>query len=213
MRGFPCTVCQRADLNEVDAFLMSGGKLIPGAAKFSIKKSTLHNHKRKCLAPKIAAAAKLVAPGKEIKAQVERAKAIAAGAAPTIEEVLSLTGLLERLARSLDRLEGSAKVAAGDNLHTAHAALAGQLHRGIEAAGKLKGYYSDAPSQGGGEKFSISINLPATAPATRPIIDCTPAPKASAPVPRVPSNFAIGLDLSASLDASLDAVEALDSAD
>jgi hypothetical protein len=151
--------------------------------------------------------AKVMQSTKEAKAPVTRAKAIAAGATPTVEDVLSLSGLLERISRSLDRLENGAISASTENLHAAHAALAGQLHRGIEAAGKLRGYYSDAPAQSGGEKFTITINVgqPNTPPASRPTIDITPKSEAS-PTPRIPStNFAVDFDL----DASLDAAEAL----
>lgn len=114
--------------------------------------------------------AKVMQSTKEAKAPVTRAKAIAAGATPTVEDVLSLMALLDRLARSLDRLEGSAQVAAADGLHASLAALSGQLHRGVETAAKLQGLYSEAPPTGQQERFSITIDL-GEAPVT---IDCTP---------------------------------------
>jgi hypothetical protein len=193
-----CSICTHPELAALDEALSAGGALIPTAARFGVSKSALHRHKVGCLAPKIAAVAKVMQSTKEAKAPVTRAKQIAAGAAPTVEDVLSLTGLLERLARSLDRLENGAISASTENLHAAHAALAGQLHRGIEAAGKLRGYYNDSPAQSGGEKFSISINLPqpGAAPTRHPMIDCTPAPKASVPAPRIPNtNFGIEIAL------------------
>ena len=208
-----CTICIHPQHAAINDALSIGSPLIPTAAQYGISKSALHRHKINCLAPKLAAAARMVQPEKVTKAPVQRAKAIAAGATPTVEDVLDLTALLDRLARSLDRLENGAISASTENLHAAHAALAGQLHRGIEAAGKLRGYYSDAPAQSGGEKFSISINLPqvAAAPTHHPMIDCTPEPEASAPVPRVPcKNFAVDFALDAGLDDALDAVEALD---
>ncbi len=81
------------------------------------------------------------------------------GEVPTPQEVLSLTGLLDRLTRSLDRLEGSADAAANDNLHSALAAVSGQLHRGVEAAAKLQGLYAE-PEISQQTKFSINIVLP-----------------------------------------------------
>ena len=170
MRGRPCTICSRTDAAEIDAALMSGGKLIPTAARFGLTKSTLHYHKSKCLTPRIQAAARITRSTKEAKAEVTRAREIAAGATPSVEDVLSLHALLERVARSLDRLEGSAQVAAADGLHASLAALSGQLHRGVETAAKLQGLYSDAPQAQQQERFSITINL-GEAPVT---IDCTP---------------------------------------
>ena len=104
--------------------------------------------------------------------QVQQAKAIVAGQAPTPGEVLSLTGLLERLARSLDRLDSAADAAAGESLHAALAAVTGQLHKGVETAAKLQGLYTDA-DQPAREKFSITINLPDGVPTVAPM-DITP---------------------------------------
>jgi hypothetical protein len=99
---------------------------------------------------------------RESREPVERAKAIAAGDAPTAQEVLTLTGLLDRLVRSLDRLEGAADGAAKDNLYAALAAVSGQLHRGIADAAKLQGLYAEPEAQQQ-TKFSVNIVLPATA--------------------------------------------------
>ena len=85
--------------------------------------------------------------------------ALAHGDAPSAHEVLTLTGLLTRLVRSLDRLEGAADAAATDNLHSALAAISGQLHRGVEAAAKLQGLYVE-PEVQQQAKFSINIVIP-----------------------------------------------------
>ena len=183
-----CSLCQRTDLAAIDAALMAGGKLIPTAAQFNTTKSVLHRHKTLCLAPKLAAAAKMVAPAKETKAQVIRAREIAAGAVPTPQEVLTLTGLLDRLVRSLDRLEGNAQVAAADGLHASLAALSDQLHRGIEAAGKLQGFYSDVQQVRPEEKFSVQIILPQPAKPSPMTLDVTPerhSEASDAPLPQV----------------------------
>lgn len=81
------------------------------------------------------------------------------GELPRAAEVLTLTELLDRLARSLDRLEGAAEAAATDNLHSALAAVSGQLHRGVESAAKLQGLYAE-PEMQQQTKFSINIVLP-----------------------------------------------------
>ncbi len=154
-----CSVCQRTDLTAIDAALSAGGTLIPTSAQFGLSKSALGRHRTNCLAPKMAAAAKVLQPINEARAPVARAKAIAMGDMPSAQEVLSLTGLLDRLTRSLDRLEGSADAAANDNLHSALAAVSGQLHRGVEAAAKLQGLYAE-PDVGQQSKFSISIVIP-----------------------------------------------------
>jgi hypothetical protein len=107
----------------------------------------------------MAAVAKMLQPINEARAPVERAKAIVMGDAPSPQEVLSLTGLLDRLTRSLNRLEGSADAAANDNLHSALAAVSGQLHRGVEAAAKLQGLYAE-PEAAQQAKFSINIVVP-----------------------------------------------------
>jgi hypothetical protein len=76
----------------------------------------------------------------------------------------------------LDRLENGAITAAGDDLHAAHAGLASQITRAVEAVGKITGVYNDAPQAAQNERFSIQIVLPqvGTAPAQRAVIDCTP---------------------------------------
>ncbi len=134
-----CSICQRPDLAAIDAALSIGAALVPTAAQFGASKSSLGRHRAGCLAPKLAAASRIVQPVRESREPVERAKAIAAGDTPSPQEVLTLTGLLDRLVRSLDRLEGAADGAANDNLYAALAAVSGQLHRGIADAAKLQG--------------------------------------------------------------------------
>lgn len=143
----------------IDEALVAGGTLIPTARRFGVGKSALGRHKNNCLAPKLAAAAKMVQPIGVDRAPVERAKAIVSGVAPTSVDLLGMQGLMERLARSLERLEQAADSAAGNELHGALAALSGQIHRGIEATAKLQGLYAE-PEVQDRERFSITINLP-----------------------------------------------------
>jgi len=136
---------------------------------------------------------------KDAKAPVLRAREIAAGATPSVEDVLSLTALLERVARSLDRLEGSAKVAASDGLYASLAALSGQLHRGVETAAKLQGLYSETPAQQEG-RFSVQIVIPQIDAKPPVTIDCTPERGSKAsddPVPQITArrNVAYHFDL------------------
>jgi len=154
-----CSICQRPDLPDIDAALASGTTIMATAAHHGASKSALGRHKLNCLAPKLAAAAKIVQPIKQGREPVERAKAIIMGQQPVATDLLSLNGLLDRLARSLERLEGAADMAAGDNMHAALAAVSGQLHRGIETAGKLQGLYAE-PEVQRQPPFSITINLP-----------------------------------------------------
>lgn len=154
-----CSICQRSDLTAIDAALSAGGTLIPTSAHFGVSKSALGRHRANCLAPKLKAAAKVVEPIRESRAPVQRAKAILTGEMPSAAEVLTLTGLLDRLGRSLDRLEGAADAAATDNLHSALAAVSGQLHRGVEAAAKLQGLYAEPEIQSQ-TKFSVNIVIP-----------------------------------------------------
>lgn len=156
-----CNVCRRPDLTAIDAALAAGGTLIPTSAHFGVSKSALGRHRANCLAPKLKAAAKVLEPVWEIRAPVERAHAILSGATPSPDEMLSLTGLLARLTRSLDRLERSAEIAANENLHSALAAVSGQIHRGIEGAAKMQGVYAQ-PEPVGEAKFSVNIVIPQT---------------------------------------------------
>lgn len=158
--AFPaCSICQHPGLTAIDEALSVGRALVPTSAKFGVSKSALGRHRANCLAPKLKAAAKVLQPIRETRAPVERAKAIVLGEAPSAHEVLTLTGLLDRLARSLDRLEGAADAAATDNLHSALAAVSGQLHRGVETAAKLQGLYAEPEAQQHA-KFSINIVIP-----------------------------------------------------
>lgn len=156
-----CSICQRPDLTAIEAALAAGGTLIPTSAHFGVSKSALGRHRANCLAPKLKAAAKVLEPIRETRAPVERAQAILTGAIPSPHEVVTLTGLLARLSRSLDRLEFSAEVAASENLHSALAAVSGQIHRGIEGAAKMQGLYAQ-PESAGETKFSVNIVIPQT---------------------------------------------------
>ena len=166
-----CSICLHPKLAEIEDALSTGLTVRAAQARYGLSKSAVARHRANCLAPKVAAAARIVTPS-PAKAQVQQAKAIVAGQAPTPGEVLSLTGLLDRLARSLDRLEGAADAAAGESLHAALAAVTGQLHKGVETAAKLQGLYTDS-DQPAREKFSITINLPDGVPAMAPL-DITP---------------------------------------
>lgn len=183
-----CSICLHTDLASIEEVLSAGGALVPTAARFGVSKSALGRHRQFCLTPKVAAAAKVMRSAKDVHAPVIRAREIAAGAAPTPQEVLTLTGLLDRLVRSLDRLEGNAQVAAADGLHASLAALSGQLHRGIEAAGKLQGFYSDVQQVRPEEKFSVQIILPQPAKPSPMPLDVTPerhSEASDAPLPQV----------------------------
>jgi hypothetical protein len=150
---------------------------------------------------------------KAAREPVQRAKAIVAGTVqPNIEDVLDLSSLLTRVAETLNLLQGNAKAAAEDGQHGALAALSAQTFRGVDTAAKLQGLYETTPAPSGNDKFSIEIVLgqqPNAAPTSRNTIDITPQPKASIPAPRIPSDFGVTFDLSSSLDAAMDAVEAL----
>jgi hypothetical protein len=167
--GYPmaqprCSVCLHSKKSDIDAALMAGGTLIPTGQRFGVSKSALARHRTGCLAPKVAAAAKMVAPASATRAEVGRAKAIASGTVqPVPDDILSLTGLLGRLARSLERLESAADTSLADNIPTALAAVSGQLHRGIETAAKMQGLYVE-PVQPAAPTFSIIFNLDATEP-------------------------------------------------
>ena len=146
-------------MKAIDSALTAGAALIPTASQYGLSKSALARHRANHLAPKVAAAARILQPVREVREPVERAMALANGDAPSAHEVLTLTGLLTRLVRSLDRLEGAADAAATDNLHSALAAISGQLHRGVEAAAKLQGLYVE-PEVQQQAKFSINIVIP-----------------------------------------------------
>jgi hypothetical protein len=197
-----CLICASgATRTAVDDALMTGVSVRKVAGRFNLSKSGVARHRTGCLAPKLAAAARVTAPVAEVRREVERAKDIASGkvtASP--DDILSLTGLMARLARSLERLEGSADTAAGQNLHNALAAVSGQLHKGIETAAKIQGLYAE-PALEGDARFQLVINVPTAAPmdVTRPasmdaaqpptlILDVTPRMTASE-LPPMPAGF------------------------
>ncbi|TCZ53949.1 hypothetical protein [Roseicella aquatilis] len=154
-----CSVCLHPRKPEIDAALMAGAALIPTGQAFGVSKSALARHRTGCLAPKVAAAARMVAPASASRAEVERAKAIASGAVqPLPDDLLTLTGLLGRLARSLERLEAAADTSLAENAPTALAAVSAQLHRGIEAAAKMQGIYAEAAPPAA-PAFSIVFKL------------------------------------------------------
>lgn len=81
MRGPRCTACFHPEVAEINAALASGAPLIATAAKFGLSRSALARHRTGCLAPKLAAAAKMVFPASATRAPVERARAIVSGRA------------------------------------------------------------------------------------------------------------------------------------
>ena len=153
-----CSICSSQNLKAMDDALSGGMSVRAAQTKFGLSKSAIARHRQNCLAPKVAAAARIMTPSQG-EGDVKRAKEILQGAAPAATDVLTLTGHLERIARSLDRLEGAADSAAADKLHAALAAVSGQLHRGVETAAKLQGFYAD-PATSTDSKFSISIVIP-----------------------------------------------------
>ena len=153
-----CSICLHPQLHDIEDALSTGVSVRVAQARFGLSKSAIARHRLNCLGPKVAAAARIVTPS-PAKAQVQRARAIVSGEVATPGDVMSLTSLLDRLTRSLDRLEGAADAAAVEGLHAALANVSGQLHKGVETAARLGGFYSDA-EQAAGEKFSISIILP-----------------------------------------------------
>jgi len=111
MLAMTCSICLHPQLNEIEDALSTGLSVRAAQARFGLSKSAIARHRSRCLALKIAAAARIVTPS-PAKAQVQRAKAIVAGEVATPGDVITLTGLLDRLTRSLDRLEGAADSAA-----------------------------------------------------------------------------------------------------
>src|SRR6516165_10395474 len=95
-----CSICDHPRHSEIDDALSAGGAIRGISARFNISKSALHRHKVAHLAPKIAAVAKVMRGVKAAREPVQRAKAIAAGATPTPDDILDLTSLLDRVARS-----------------------------------------------------------------------------------------------------------------
>jgi hypothetical protein len=167
MRGRPCATCIHEDLPAIEAAILAGDTIASTAARFGISKSALHRHELNCLAPKVAAAARVVQPKNEAKAPVFRAKQIVEGKTPVVGDILSLHGLLEHI-------EDSAQAASQDGLHSALAALSGQISRSVEVAARMQSIgYKDAPQGAAGPGFSINICLPDTAPTRHAIVDCT----------------------------------------
>lgn len=154
-----CSICLHRDVQDIDAALLTGTAIIPTACRHGVSKSALGRHKLNCLAPKMAAAAKIVQPVRESREVVERARSIVGGGSPSVSDVLTLSNLVSRLSRSLERLEQAADNAADGQLHSALTAVSGQLHRGVETAAKLQGLYVEPVAQQR-STFSIKIIFP-----------------------------------------------------
>lgn len=170
----PCKVCQGAHRQAIEDALMVGASVRSLEARYGVSKSAISRHRANCLQPKVAAASRLLS-ATEARQDVARARAIMSGSAPAPTDVLSLAGLLERVARSLERLEAAADAAAGESQHTPLAALSSQLHRGIETAAKLQGIGAEDSSNT--PRLQIIFGRPAVPdqPQTPAPRDVTPA--------------------------------------
>jgi hypothetical protein len=161
MVGKACSICAHINHDDIDAALLDGGKLIPTAQAFGLSKSAVARHKTNCLAPRIAAASRVLTPASTVQAEGRRIRAIAAGEVePTESDLASLRGLTSRFARSLERLEGAADAAAEQSSYAALAALSGQIHKALESMGKMQGLYEEPNAETAAAKFSINIVLP-----------------------------------------------------
>ena len=60
--GRRCKVCDHAGREAIEADMITGMGLLPLAAKHGVSKSVLARHRTNCLAPRLAAAARLTAP-------------------------------------------------------------------------------------------------------------------------------------------------------
>jgi hypothetical protein len=158
MSGRVCSICISSNRSEVEDALLHGDSVRAVAGRHGLSKSAVSRHRQNCLAPKVAAAARLLASAEETRSDVVQAEEILNGEIlPSYGDVLALTGLLSRLARSLDRLDGAADQAARNDTYMALSSLSGQLHRGIEAAARMQGLNNSHTDEK--ERFSISINL------------------------------------------------------
>ena len=153
-----CSVCLHPEKSEIDDALTEGANLRTLAQRHGLSKSAMGRHKNNCLAPRIAAAARIVAPVKDTVRETRRIQAIATGQiVPSHLDIISLSGLVERLGRSLDRLDGAADDASSEGSHAALAALSAQLHRGIEVVARMQGLGDDPEPEK--PRFSINIVL------------------------------------------------------
>jgi hypothetical protein len=155
-----CSICTGTQRTAIDTALIEGVPLEAVAAQVGISKSAIGRHKLNCLAPRLAAAARLVAPASQSRNETTRAQQIAAGqAAPTLAEAVSYSGLVDTLARSLDRLERAADSAASDKAVAALAAVSGQLHKAVEVAARLAGLNKspDDAAAAAAPKYSLRI--------------------------------------------------------
>ena len=158
MSGRLCSICSSAHKADVEDALLLGTSVRAIASQFALSKSAISRHRHNCLGPKVAAASRLLATAAETRADVDQAEEILTGEViPSHGEVLTLTGLLGRLARSLDRLDGAADQAARQETYMALAALSGQLHKGVEAAAKMHGQVRRSDDDE--SSFTININL------------------------------------------------------
>lgn len=154
-----CTVCTSPKKAELDAALIQGVSVRAAAQQYGFSKSAVERHKNSHLKARLTA--------EHRKAERERpdpakhAQGVAEGRlTPTADDLLSLSGVMGRLARSLDRLEEAAEAAADTGMYQGLAAVSGQLHRAVDAICKIQGLYSEKASPAPTTSFGVIINLP-----------------------------------------------------
>lgn len=158
-----CSVCVNQVRLKVESDLAAGKTVREVALEYGLSKSSVARHRVNCLAPRLAAAARIVTPAPVIRSEITRAKAIAAGRVEAAQtDIASLAGLVQRIGKSIDRLEDAASTAMSDGSFSSLAMLSSQLHRGIEVIAKLQGLGAEQAADG--PRFSIHFSLPGATP-------------------------------------------------
>lgn len=153
-----CTICTHAEKVAIETELTQGVSGREVARRHGLSKSSVLRHRNNCLAPKLQAAARIVSPVRDGQAEVKRARAIAAGeVVPTPDDVVKSAVLVDRMQRSLARLEGAAEDAYSEKAHAALANLSAQLHRAIEVIARLTNVVEPENSK---PAYSIVFNFP-----------------------------------------------------
>jgi hypothetical protein len=150
-----CKICAHPDQAAVRLAFSDGGSDREVGRQLGVSHTAAGRHRRTHIVAPMRAATAALDKGRAVRAQRERHLAAIEGG--DLFEILSTGSIAADLRKIRDRLDTSAEDAASANQHTAHAALASQLHRGIELRGKLGGHDKTQPGGSAAAMFSVQI--------------------------------------------------------
>jgi hypothetical protein len=153
----PCKLCTHPDQVAVRAALGAGETDRAVAGRFDLSHVSAGRHRRDHVVRSMQLAAAAMDKGRAVRERRDEVMQQAAEDDPTA--IFKLDSIATDLARIAARLDAVADQAAAGELHTAHAALAGQLLRQTEMRARFGAHDRPAAQAGAVATFSVQINL------------------------------------------------------